>query len=251
MDWRRLGFYLGINAVVSAAVTLAVLFVWDATHSKPNSELPAGTGTSPASTPGPGEAARPATSAWVTVTPTTYVIKSGDTLGSIAVAFDVSVEELLAANGLTDPNVLDVDQVIIIPIGATAPAMVTQAPLPATPTALTPLATLTPAAVATSPQLVIRSVDNPGSLAGESVQIFNQGGAVDLAGWRLQTPNGEAYRFPSLTLHQNGQIIVHTRTGVNSVIDLYWDRESAVWASGVLVRLTDPTGGTESTFLIP
>lgn len=36
--------------------------------------------------------------------PTTYRVQSGDTLSAIAVKFGVSIEDLLAANGMDDPN---------------------------------------------------------------------------------------------------------------------------------------------------
>jgi len=36
--------------------------------------------------------------------PTTYRVQSGDTLSAIAVRFGVSIEDLLAANGMDDPN---------------------------------------------------------------------------------------------------------------------------------------------------
>jgi LysM repeat protein len=44
-----------------------------------------------------------------------YVVKSGDTLGQIAFIFDISVEDIMAANGLTNPDVLDVGDELIIP----------------------------------------------------------------------------------------------------------------------------------------
>lgn len=45
----------------------------------------------------------------------TYIVQSGDTLGSIAAQFDISVEELAAANDLADVDVLDVGQVLNLP----------------------------------------------------------------------------------------------------------------------------------------
>ncbi|MBM3152605.1 MAG: LysM peptidoglycan-binding domain-containing protein [Chloroflexi bacterium] len=44
-----------------------------------------------------------------------HVVQSGDTLGIIALHYGVSVDDILAANSLTDPNVLDVGQVLFIP----------------------------------------------------------------------------------------------------------------------------------------
>lgn len=47
----------------------------------------------------------------------TYTVQPGDTLGLIATQFDVTVEDLVTANGLQDANVLEVGQVLIIPTG--------------------------------------------------------------------------------------------------------------------------------------
>ncbi|HJX38868.1 MAG TPA: LysM peptidoglycan-binding domain-containing protein [Anaerolineae bacterium] len=52
---------------------------------------------------------------------TTYVVRSGDTLSLIAAQFDVSVQEIMEANNLTDATIL-VGQELRIPIEAPAPA---------------------------------------------------------------------------------------------------------------------------------
>lgn len=44
-----------------------------------------------------------------------YIVQAGDTLGTIANRFGVSIESILAANPLTDPNVLEVGQTIVVP----------------------------------------------------------------------------------------------------------------------------------------
>ena len=48
----------------------------------------------------------------------TYTVASGDTLGAIANRFGVTVEDLAAVNGIADPNLLAVGQVLAIPNGA-------------------------------------------------------------------------------------------------------------------------------------
>ena len=45
-----------------------------------------------------------------------YIVQPGDTLGSIAQTYNVSLEALMQANGLTDPNLLDVGQALTIPV---------------------------------------------------------------------------------------------------------------------------------------
>lgn len=47
----------------------------------------------------------------------TYTVASGDTLGAIANRFGVTVEDLAAFNGIADPNLLAVGQVLSIPTG--------------------------------------------------------------------------------------------------------------------------------------
>jgi murein DD-endopeptidase MepM/ murein hydrolase activator NlpD len=47
----------------------------------------------------------------------TYTVASGDTLGAIANRFGVTVEDLTAVNGIADPNLLAVGQVLAIPNG--------------------------------------------------------------------------------------------------------------------------------------
>ncbi len=44
-----------------------------------------------------------------------YVVQPGDSLSSIAVRFNVNVNDLMSANGITDPNQLDAGQQLIIP----------------------------------------------------------------------------------------------------------------------------------------
>ncbi len=79
---------------------------------------------SPSPTPAPTATPTPAPTATptpVSKTPTpkptvrTYRVQSGDTLSSIAQRFGVSLQALIAANNLPDPNNLSIGQVLIIP----------------------------------------------------------------------------------------------------------------------------------------
>ena len=51
----------------------------------------------------------------------TYTVQSGDSLGKIALQFSVSVDDLMAANNLTNPDVISVGQVLTIPVRAPDP----------------------------------------------------------------------------------------------------------------------------------
>lgn len=46
---------------------------------------------------------------------TTYVVRSGDTLSHIALRYGVTVDDLVAANGLSNPSQIYVGQVLVIP----------------------------------------------------------------------------------------------------------------------------------------
>ncbi len=72
----------------------------------------AGPGPSPQPTPGPTP---------VPGTGTRYTVQWGDTLSSIGRKFGVSVQAIVAANGLTNPNFIRVGQVLLIPGTGTTP----------------------------------------------------------------------------------------------------------------------------------
>jgi LysM repeat protein len=72
-----------------------------------------------------------------------YIVQAGDTLSGLARDFGSTVEEIMAANGITDPNAIQVGQTLIIPSLVDRP-LATAAPIsPTVPTA-TPEPTETP-----------------------------------------------------------------------------------------------------------
>lgn len=46
----------------------------------------------------------------------TYTVQAGDTLFSIAQSFGLTVDDLVAANGIVNPDILEVGQVLVIPV---------------------------------------------------------------------------------------------------------------------------------------
>jgi LysM repeat protein len=88
-----------------------------ATHTPGTSQ-----GQAPTSTPAPT----------ATPTPVTYVVKPGDMLNSLAQQFSVAPEAIIAVNNITDPNIIEVGSVLVIPLTVTGELSAT-APISATP----------------------------------------------------------------------------------------------------------------------
>ena len=74
-----------------------------------------------------------------------YVVKPGDTLGEIAEKHGVSVQALMAANNITDPNKLSEGQKLVIPRPA-APTAAAKPPATSAPAATAPPTTPSPTA---------------------------------------------------------------------------------------------------------
>ena len=106
-------------AGAAAAVSLAALLVSAACGSGESAVIDAIPTPAATRTPAPGGSASPAAFE--------YEVQEGDTLGAIAERFGVSVEAIVAANGLSDPSAITVGQVLLITGSDFAP---TPAPTP-------------------------------------------------------------------------------------------------------------------------
>ncbi len=98
----------------------------------------------------------------------------------------------------------------------------------------------------------IVSVIGAGTLNVEAVVVkFNGAGELDLTGWHLKDASGDSYTFPPFKLFTNGAVQVHTTSGTNTAIDLYWGQRQAVWQSGQAVLLTNPEGEVQDSYPVP
>jgi LysM repeat protein len=235
--------YLLLNVIVSAVTIILVMAIWG------RATAPA----EPTATPTLDAVAMIASAvptATVTLpptpTPVTYTVESGDTLFSIAIDLDIPVEALMAANGLTEPDKLSVGQVLLVPSLEEAEALIPTS----TPRPTEPLFTATPNPDSQASNVQIRGVSGSGDLATEAVFLLNSGGVAAMAGWSMDDGKGHVYRFPEFTLH-SGAVSVHTRSGTDTVIDLFWGLDQAVWTSGTIITLRDSSGSVQSTFTIP
>jgi hypothetical protein len=98
----------------------------------------------------------------------------------------------------------------------------------------------------------IRTIVGAGDLAVEYVEIINRGeNPADLTDWQLRDENGNAFIFPALILNSGGAIKVLSKTGTNTVIELYWQADTSIWQSGESARLLNPNGELIASYSIP
>ncbi len=235
--WKQFLPFLALNVLVSTLTILLVLAVWGRGPKLPSlpptptfdltarlaSAIPTATATLP---PSP--------------TPVTYTVGPGDSLGAIALELDISMESLMAANGLANPDALAVGQVLVIPqVEGSTTAVPETGDRPASPT------------VEGAPQVVIRGAYERGDLQTEFVYLENLGGVATMLGWTLDDGEGNVFSFPSFTLYNGGGVNVYTRAGTNSVINLYWGFDQPLWTPGKHITLRDGQGASHSQFLVP
>jgi hypothetical protein len=98
----------------------------------------------------------------------------------------------------------------------------------------------------------IVSVIGADNLAAETVILrYTGAGQLDLTNWQLKDENGNIFLFPSITLFQNGAVQVHSTSGANTPIDLYWGLPAPVWKSGETASLYDANGKLIITYKVP
>jgi LysM repeat protein len=197
-----------------------------------------------------------------TPAPLVYIVQEGDTLSAIAQRYGVTIDEIVAANGLPNPDVLSIGQTIVIPNhfvtptvdvltetpAATAPSE--QPPTTSAPSGgpATPLPTLTPSG---PPVVEIGVVLGAGNLVTEMAVVRNRGGLANLEGWMLSDAEGNTFVFPALILFDEAEVRVHTSAGTSTPADLYWGRTNPAWSSGELITLHDAAGVTVNSYIVP
>jgi hypothetical protein len=108
------------------------------------------------------------------------------------------------------------------------------------------------AATAAEGNIQIVSVIGAGVLNAEAVVVqYNGEGELDLTGWHLKDQAGHSFTFPPFKLFKDGAVQVHTASGTNTAIDLYWGERQAVWQSGQSVLLTTPEGQAQDSYPVP
>ena len=100
--------------------------------------------------------------------------------------------------------------------------------------------------------LRIEGVFGVGDIQVEYILLRNPSdSAVDLAGWRIISDGGRNYRFPNLTLYPQGAVNIYTGPGTDTVTELHWNSDTALWASGDDLTLFDSQGNEHTQFTVP
>lgn len=264
MTFRRMLPFILVNVLVSATVVLAILWWWDGRVEDtplPVVEAPEAAAIVPteapdsSNAPAAGPPAQQSAQEEDPSGPETHIVGAGETLGQISVRYDVSMEQIMSANGMSNPNYLFVGQELIIPSLDTVeegqeaseaqPEEVDETALP------TPIPTEPPAEGEAS--VTIAEVIGPGDAPLEAVQIVNNGSsAATLQDWKLADQFGNFYTFGPITLFGDGAgILVHTTAGQNNGTDLFWGAEDSLWKSGDMVILYDAAGAVQAEFQVP
>lgn len=265
MSLRRMLPFIFLNIVVSAVVVLAILWWWDGRKedtlvlAEDVSEIPQAVVPQQDN---PEEESAPVESPVDTNVPVleesgpeVHVVAAGETLGQISSRYDVAMDEILSANGMSNPNLLYVGQELIIPSAETEAEVGEEE----AETAETGVEDGLPTPIPTAPagegeaMIEIAEVIGPGQHALEAVQIVNNGSnEAKLADWKLADQFGNYYTFGPITLFGDGAgILIHTVAGQDSATELYWGEDESRWQSGEKVILYDADGTVQAEFTVP
>ncbi|MEX1019367.1 MAG: LysM peptidoglycan-binding domain-containing protein [Litorilinea sp.] len=164
-----------------------------------------------------------------------YVVQAGDSLSIIAGRYNITIDDIVRANNLANPDSIFSGQRLVIPLQGQRAAEQNAEPS-------APL----------GEGVEIAIVENPGEHAGENVLIVNESNlAFSLLGWQLLREGGPTYTFGNVPLFPGSSVRVHTRAGEDSSIDLFWGESSAHWQSNSVARLVNTQGVEIFRYTVP
>jgi len=249
---RYIPFIL-LSIIISAAVSLAALYFWDQNRIE---QRETATATSIAATAPVATAEAIATASAPPPTeptqePVRHIVQAGDTLGTIAQQYDVPLEDIIQFNNIINPNILDVGEELIIPVGGIPTPTPEPTPVPTSAEPPTPIPT-EPLAIGEA-KVIIRDIVGVGDLDDEALVIANEGTRqIQLANWTLEDSQGNVYTFNPFILFGDGaNVVLRTGPGTDTTFDLYWGLTFPVWETGETATLRDADGTARATFTAP
>jgi LysM repeat protein len=253
MSARKMIPFLLLNIVVSTVVVLAILYWWDSRDGGGGTAVSLPTTVTPSflqNTAVP----QPETIATNTPEPEdgplVHTVQAGDTLGTISTLYGVSLDDIMAENGLTNPNIISVGQQLIIPVDGVSTAVPPPTAVPEESVLPTPIPTESIAGG--EADVVITAVIGPTQLADEAILLTNSGDApIALQNWKLLDEDGNEYQFAQVTLFAGSDLRINTTSGANSPTALFWGLNEPIWTSGETVTLQDGSGATYITYEVP
>ena len=242
---------------------LGILYWWDSQNGQQaNGGLAAVPVPITASEPGlielaptlpPTETPLPAT-ATSTPEPTYHTVQAGESLSSIADRYEVSMQEIMDANGLLDANFIQEGQELLIPEDGIVIVEPTPESATATPIGAPPTPIPTEPLGSGEAELIISSINGVGDIAAENILIVNNGSrAVEIVGWEVRDSGSTVYKFgQGATLFGGGAgISLFSGIGEDTTTRRYWNLTAPVWTSGEIIQVFDAEGTLQITATVP
>lgn len=168
-----------------------------------------------------------------------YIVQAGDSLTGIASRFGLTNDQLLNINNLDNPDFVFVGQRLILPAGTTARTTQQQTTSNSQPSRTV------------NGQMQITTIDEVGALDSEVVLVVNESDAAfNLQGWTLGREGGPIYTFGNLPIFPGGSVRIHSKTGTDTSVDLFWAQQGPVWSAGSVAQLVNVQGELVHTFTV-
>ena len=113
------------------------------------------------------------------------------------------------------------------------------------------------AATATLPPIKEKTIEiqvvvGSGDINNERVQFISVSQSpVNLQGWELIDDDKNSYVFPSITIFPGGVINLFSKGGVDTAIELFWNKAEPIFSSGEMIRLKDAAGSKRAEYRVP
>lgn len=250
--------FVFLNVIVSAVVVLSILFWWDnrggeglVGDATTTAALPEGVLATPnIAAPPSGTTPLEATTATADE-PVLHTVQAGETLNIISQQYDVSIDDIMAVNGMDNPNFIAVGQQLTIPIGGIPEP--TAAPTEAVVVVALPSPIPTEPAAAGGGVIGVTGIIDPGILETEAVQLVNSGAQQQsIQGWKVRDEDNNVYTFGDVSIFGDGAgVLLHTRAGDDTFSDLHWGLAEPAWRSGETLTLWDAGEQVVATFVVP